>query len=181
MQLDSENLMVPRGLPNLAPLSFEVGEIRRAEERIQEIAFMTPSKAPELMAVFNKAYLDVCRISSAVEYEYELASKHLRETRAVLLIDKVPQRLKEKGLSTTKSPNGSEDYRQALLDLDPDYSKAQETLINIKCYLSLLEGKKKSIEMAYTATKKILGESFQNRSNPHLTTGTVGEFFTYGK
>jgi hypothetical protein len=155
--LELDVMMIPRGLPNLAPLAIQIGEIRSAESRIKEIADVTPHKAPELMACFNQAYSELTRIISGVEYEYELSLKHAREVKAVIILDKVPEILRQKGLNSSKNPGGSEDMRSAILDLDPDYKSAQERILAIKAYLTLLEGKKKSIDMAYTAVKKILG------------------------
>lgn len=155
--LELDVMIIPRGLPNLAPLAVQIGEIRTAESRIREIADITPHKAPELMACFNQAYSDVCRIISGVEYEYELALKHTREVKAVLILDKVPDLLKKKGLVTSSNPSGTADMRQAILDLDPDYKGAQERTMAIKAYLTLLEGKKQSIDRALQGIKKILG------------------------
>lgn len=163
-------LVVPRGLPDLSPLRLDLGEINTVESRIQEVAFTNPVKAPELLAVFNKAYSDLVGIISSVEYEFQMAKKHANEVRAIILIDKVPGILKEKGLSSAKSPTGSEDMRQAILDMDKDYSAAQDKVIQLKCILSLLEGKQKSIDMAYTSVKKVLGDSSQYRHSQSLAT-----------
>jgi chromosome segregation ATPase len=121
------------------------------------------------MAVFNTAFANLCEIISSVEYEYEMAKKHCNEVRAVILLDKVPAILRDKGLSSGKSPTGSEDMRQAILDLDSNYSEAQNKIIDLKCTLSLLEGKKKSIEMAYTSVKKVYGDSSQYRHSQSLS------------
>ncbi len=149
-----DELSIPRGLPNSEPLVFDMKAIRFAENRTEEIASITPGKAPELMAVFNQAYAELVSMVSAVEYEYETACRKSREIKAVIVLDKVPSILKERGLQT------NETTRQAIIDLDPDYQSAQETETILHSFKTLLEGKKKSIEMSYTAVKKILGDSF---------------------
>lgn len=167
-QINPGILVVPRGLPDLSPLKLDLGEINSVESRIQEVAFVNPVKAPELLAVFNKAYSDLVSIISTVEYEFQMAKKHSNEVRAMVLIDRVPEKLKEKGLTSAKSPGGSEDFRQAILDLDKDYSAAQDKVIQLKCIITLLEGKQKSIDMAYSSVKKVLGESSQYRHSQSL-------------
>jgi hypothetical protein len=163
-------IFVPRALPGNSPLKFDLGEILKAESRITDIATVTVAKAPEMMALFNVIYLNLSGMISSVQFEYELAKKRKDETRAIALIDKIPGILKEKGLTSAKSPMGSEDIRNALLDLDTDYGEAQEKVIQLKCILSLLEGKRDSIDRAYTAVKKVYGDQSQYRHTQDLST-----------
>jgi hypothetical protein len=167
--LDPRTLLVPRGLPELSPLKFDLEGILKAESRIQEIATITVIKAPELMALFNKVYLDICNIISSVQFEFELSKKHADEVRAICLIDKVPSILKDKGLVSAKSPSGSEDLREAVLSLDKDYSNARERVIQLKCTLTLLEGKKESIDRAYSSVKKVYSDQTQYRHSNDLS------------
>lgn len=161
----SENiLLVPRGKSNEEPLRLEISKIMEAEARIQEIADVNIHKAPELLACLTKAYSDINKVISGIEYEYELALQSAREIKGIVILDKAPGILKEKGLSGSKNPGGSADLRQAILDSDPEYKEVQGRIIKIKTHLSLLEGKKKSIDMAYTAVKKILGDIGQYRT-----------------
>ena len=163
MEINPEVLVVPNGLPGLSPLKLDLKGIFQVESRIQEIAILTPVKAPELMALFNKAYCDLVSMISMVQLQYELAKKYSNEVKAVVLLDRVSDILKAKGLATSSKPTGSEDFRQAVLDLDPDYQAAQDKIMQLKSILMLLEGKQKSIDMAYTATKKVYGDTSQFR------------------
>lgn len=168
--LNPGTLVVPSGLPNLSPLSLDVGEINEVESRIQEIAFVTPVKAPELLSVFNKAYGDLVQMISGVQFQFELAKQHMNKVRAIVLLDKVPQILKDRGLASAKSPMGSEDLRQAILDTDQEYIDAQQNVFQIKCILMLLEGKQQTIDKAYTAVKKVYADPSQYRhSQSHAT------------
>lgn len=163
MDINPEVLVVPNGLPGLSPLKLDLKGIFQVESRIQEIATLTIVKAPELMSVFNKAYCDLVGMIFMVQLQYELARKYSNEVKAVVLLDKVSDILKSKGLATSTRPTGSEDFRQAVLDLDPDYQVAQDKIMQLKSILMLLEGKQKSIDMAYTATKKVYGDTSQFR------------------
>ncbi len=135
IDINPGTLTVPTGLPGIPPIKLDIGGILEVESRIQEIAFVTPVKAPELMAVFNVAYSDLSNMIAQVKYQFEIAKVQEEKARAICIIDRVPGILKEKGLTSAKSPSGSEDLRSAILALDPDYSAAQEKTIQIKCAL----------------------------------------------
>ncbi len=131
------------------------------------------------MAVFNVAYSDLSNMIAQVKYQFEIAKVQEEKARAICIIDRVPGILKEKGLTSAKSPSGSEDLRSAILALDPDYSAAQEKTIQIKCALVYLEGKLQSIDRAYTSVKKVYGDTSQYRHSPDLSVepGQVSSFF----
>lgn len=164
-------IRIPRSFDNVPPLELDMTEINMAAGRIQDVAFVNQSRAGELLALFNTAYLNVGRYMALVEYEYEMAEKKAAEIRAVLIIDKIPGILQEKGLATSRNPLGSEDIRLAVMNMDPEYKRAQELIINIRCYLTLLQDTKKAFEMAYNGVKKVMGDSSSNMnrlSNPNL-------------
>lgn len=180
-QVNPETLLVPRGIPDLAPLRLDLSGILHTESRIQETAFLTPVKAQELMALFNKSFCDISNMISQVEFEYKMAKKKLSEIRAVILIDRLPTILKEKGLSSNKSPTGSEDIRNAILEMDPNYSHVQEIIIQLECILSLLEGKRSSIDKAYTSAKAVYKEQSGRNYSPDYSvphSSNTPSFFT---
>src|SRR5690606_22674025 len=129
------------------------------EARIMEVATVTQLKAPELLASFNVAYLRAAELVGLLEAQSILFERHASQVRAVVILDRAPVRLKEKGLATEKNPNGSADLRQAVLDSDDEYRQAMDAVGQINALLSLFKEKKKAIEMAYTSVKKILGET----------------------
>jgi len=163
--MDEERLiLVPRGNPGLAPLQLNVGGINAAEARISEIAYVNAYKAPELLAVFNRAYLDVMRMLAWLEMEAGTAARQVKLRRSELLLDIAPQKLKDKGLST------SQDLREAVVDADARYQELCEREGCINATQELLKGRAKSLEMAYTSVKKILGDS--GRGSPGYTAPT---------
>lgn len=142
------------------------------EARLDEIAIVTKHKAPELLAMYNRAYLEVCKMSVTLEAELAAAERQRGEIRSKIILDEVPRILKEKGLATAKSPAGSEDLRSAVLDGDTKYQDAVELCEQIRCVIVLLRGKQKAFENAYTAVKKIMGEdAFDHHPNPRLSAG----------
>ena len=80
------------------------------------------------------------------------AARHVNLRRSLLLLDIAPKTLADKHLATSK------DLRDAVVDADHEYQELLERQGTIKAFQTLLEGKKKGIEMAYTSVKKILGD-----------------------
>lgn len=172
----SVELVVPRGTPGMEPLRLDTTNIQRAESRIHEVAIVSATKAPELLAFFNMAYLDGTRIVAMLELELNNARRYCNGVRSVVMLDRAPTILKGKGLATDKNPGGSADLRQAVLDGDVEYQQALEREQQIEALLEMVKGKIKSFEMAYTSVKKILGESgHERRPNPYLSGDTGGE------
>lgn len=134
-------------------VELDLTRVHQAESRIHEVAFVTAGKAPELLSRFNEAYLDASRIAAKLEYEHLQAKADVDRVRARLLMDVIPDLLKEKGISS------SQDMRQAALDGHPEYQEATEMAHRTKCFLTLMKSKVQGLEMAYTAVKKILGEN----------------------
>jgi len=122
------------------------------------VATANAHKAPELLATFNIAYLDVKDVLLKLECLQIEASKDVNRRKAIVILDEVPKILAAKGLSNSRSPGGSEDQRNAILDTDAEYLAANDRLSLIKAMIKLMEGKLKGVEMAYTSVKKILGQ-----------------------
>lgn len=176
MDLVETRISVPR--PGKDSLVLDLAPVYRTEARVQEIATVTPQKAPELLMIFNVAFLDLSRMSTALEMELLQAKKLTERARAIAILDKVPGILKEKNLVSPRSPSGSEDQRNAILALDEEYQQATENEQQVACVLQLIKGKLKGIEMAYMSVKKILGEnSFnynQNLGGGHSDSTSTG-------
>ena len=164
--LTEDSLKVVRGKPNSGILSVSLEDFRRAEDRIPEIAAMTPQKAPELLALFNRIYLDLDKLVKQVELEVHTAKQHQATVKATVILEKAEDYFKERGIK------GSPDWRQAVVDLDEDYQKATERLNALEAAREFLKGKQKGIEMAFGSVRKIIGESMYNHRNTNLN-GTV--------
>jgi hypothetical protein len=139
-------------------VAIPIRSVYEAESRIPEVATANAHKAPELLATFNIAYLDVKDVLLKLECLQIEASKDVNRRKAIVILDEVPKILAAKGLSSARSPGGSEDQRNAILDTDAEYLAANDRLSLIKAMIKLMEGKLKGVEMAYTSVKKILGQ-----------------------
>lgn len=158
----STTLTVPRGLKGLAPLMFDLTQVFIAEARISEVAALTPTKAPELLATFNTAYLECARNIAMLEAELTMAKRAADKVRSVVVLERAPAKLLQLGLVTSRNPAGSEDLRKAVLDGDVEYQDALSLTDQIECNLELFRGKQKGLEMAYTSVKKLVGEQTFN-------------------
>lgn len=149
----SQTALIVRVVPeddNQGLMKLELRKILSAEARAEEIAVVTPQKAPELLALFNRAYLDASNFFARTKLEQARAEDELAQIRAEILIDKIPGILKEKKLSS------SADVRQALIDSDPDYQDAKDRLARLDATVEYMKGKMKFLENAYSSVKKIM-------------------------
>ena len=163
-------IRVPRALDGLEPLTFEMGEIYRDYHRQEEVAMVNSIRAPELLTVFNRNYLTLSRYINILQYEIDVANRRLEEAKAILIIDKLPGLLSEKGLSSPRSPLGSEDVRQAFLSQDADYQRFRQLLEILNLHLTNFETYRKGFENSYNSVKKLIGTDPSSwRPNPNLT------------
>lgn len=168
------SILAPRA--NLPPMPLSLQRIYEAESRIRDVALVNQHKAPELLACFNIAYLDLNDHIRQLELLLHDAKKVANRRRSVVILDEVPKVLSEKGLNTARSPGGSEDQRQAVLDMDDEYVAHTDRVAQVKCLIELLDGKRKAIEWAYTSVKKILGgETNWKDLNQNRRLSTGGE------
>lgn len=142
-----------------------------AEGRIRDVALTNPQRAPEMLATFNVAWLEAARALTQLEYEHIIAKTVLSDIKGTILLDRVPEVLRKKGLATERNPVGSDTLRQAVIDTDAEYRAQLEVCYQLDCARDLLEAKKDALEMAYTSVKKILGESGAQyqRGNPNVS------------
>lgn len=141
---------VQRGDRELREISFSMKKVLIAEQRAEEIAICTPSKAPELLATFNRGYLDAANIHAKLKLEQARAEAEAAEIKAEILLDKAPAIVKAKGLTS------SVDIRQAIVDSDPEYQEARDRLDMLNASVEYVKGKMKFLENAYTSVKKIM-------------------------
>ena len=134
-------------------LMLNMTRILQAEQRGEEIAAVTPDKASELLATFNRGYLDASEFFARVRLEYNRAEDEVNKQRAIVLLDKIPEKMKTAKISS------SADIRQAFIDMDPEYQAAKDRMDQIAAMLEYLKGKMKYLENCFTSVKKIMDTS----------------------
>jgi hypothetical protein len=172
----AEIILCPAGNKLNPDIPIDLGYWAQQETRIAEIATCTPGKAPELLASFNRAALELDRLSNLLELEHQTALREAEKVRAEVLLDRVPRILASKGLTTPKNPMGSEDLRNAVLAQDPDLDQALERAAQLKAMSRLIRGKYDAFERAFRSVRTLVGEQNFNYSNRSLSgdTGTGG-------
>lgn len=166
--LDGTEIVCPRAGGRYVLI--DLREISGYEARLDDVAIVTKQKAPELLSIYNRAYLEVSKTATTLENDLAGAERHQGEVRSRIVLDDAPRILKEKGLVSAKSPAGSEDLRTAVLEGNSEYQDAVELCEQIRCVIALLRGKQKAFENAYTAVKKIMGEdAFDHHPNPRFS------------
>lgn len=151
--------------------SFDLKDVEAAEARIHEIAVVTPVKAPELMSVFLRACFTLGRHYRDLHFLHRLAEKKAGDVRAAIVVDRLGEVLKAKGLANNDTS------RAAVIDTDPEYSQAVEVEIEIDANLRYVDRKLQSMEGSLGAVKRILDASSAVfwRSNPNMATGGLAD------
>lgn len=156
MLIQETRLTVPAGKPSKPGIEIDLAAILIAEQRQDEIAMVTPMKAPELLALFNGAWRNVDRIVNQLTAERIIAERGLEQRKAKLLLDEIPAILQAKGVDSTK------DTRDAAIVSDQLYQDLQDRVDALTAAAAYMKGKLKSFENAFTSVKKIMGEDTYN-------------------
>ncbi len=149
------------------PIIIDLSAILIAEARQEEVATVTPQRAPELLSTFNISWRDLHKIVSTLTAEKTKAEKAANVRRATLLLEVIPAKLKAMDVSS------SADMREAVITLDPEHIELQDVVDELTATIEYLKGKMKFFENAYTSVKKIMGEDTYNMGgrgkNPNLS------------
>lgn len=156
-------------------LTFDITDLNKAERRCDEVASVTRVKAPELLSLFSKANAAASRLVVALTKEHSDAIIQLDRIKAEVLLDRAPQKLREKGLITTKSPAGSEELRQAVVNSDPQYVACLEKVSILDAMKRLIAIKAKLFDNSFTAIKKIMGEDAFGYGGLNGSAGNEGD------
>jgi hypothetical protein len=166
MLIEGTTLKLPSATEDLPDQVFDLAEILTAEARQNEIAIITPVKAPELLHLFNYAWLETSKVAKKLAAQIVKAKQATEKRRATILLYEVDDFLKSKGLDSTK------DTRDAFIVLDPKYQALQDRVDQLTAAREWLVDKVKSFEHSYSSVKKIMGEDAYNMSynkNPNLS------------
>lgn len=143
---------VPKGDGIGSALTINVKSILTSEGRLKDAAFANAHTAPELMAAFNKSWLDLGKILTAVNYERAMAQNRVSTSHAEAILNATNEELAKRG-----HPKASADLRKALADIDKAYLSAKECLDKIDAVRHFLSCKITAFENGFTAVKKTCG------------------------
>jgi hypothetical protein len=167
--LSRDALTVPssKGKPHV----FDMRRIHKAEGRLIELANVTRLKAGELLYAVIDAFGEARNHLAVLRMEFGASKQKLRTIRGIIVLDRVQEVLKVKGLANTRSPAGSEDLRDGVVNTDPDYLEAADNLSQVEAAMEHMEGKVKKLEMAYFAINSLT----KNQDAKKDTSGGVGD------
>lgn len=140
-------------------MEFTMDRIYLAERRVDEIAIANEHKAPELMAFFNRAYIDATDYSNALAAEIVRAQKMAERRKSTVILDEVPKVLKARGLVAEGSSkvSGTVLQQEAVLTQDVEYQAAVDLVDGLEHYKDLMDRKMKVLEMGYLGVRKVIG------------------------
>lgn len=165
MHINQQELTIPN--PNKQGdlrLRFDLKNLFSAESRVEEIAFVTPQKGSELLAVFSVALRDLSTYLAQLHYHCATASKKKRERRAVVVVEVIPSKLAERKLSNNDSS------REAIIELDPEYSAVCDVENEVEAAFIFVREKFRTIESHLNAIKKAMDATANlvSMANPAL-------------
>lgn len=147
------------------PLKLDLGPSFISEARIHEISFADKTRAKDLFAEFTKAYIYASKLHAMCKLHVARAAIESRKRRSVLIIDFMPEMAKAKGLSTSRSPTGAEDIREAFLYRDEEFLLIEDGRAALEAAEALLFGKMMAFREAADAVKQMLSPEDRPRLN----------------
>jgi hypothetical protein len=148
----NESLTVVR--PNGSEFSVDMTELRRLEARQAEASGVGRLEALGLMDDMKCGYQAAGEIRANIGLELDRSKAAMAVRKAVVYLDLVPDILKAKGLSTTRTPGGSEEQREAVLALDAEHGKLQDYTAQLKAAYALMQIKMDAFQMTYSSLKR---------------------------
>lgn len=136
------------------------------ERRINEVAIATKFKGQELMNLFNQAHLAAQKARSALHGRVAELEQEAETLAALISLVRAPAKLKELGVLSARSPGGSEDQRQAVIAMDPEYLALRERILNLKAGVEDYTIRARGMERAFSAVKAIYMD--RDLPNPNL-------------
>lgn len=149
VKIDEEVLILPSIDENDEGIQLDMRPIAIALARQEDVACVTKERAPELMALFLTSYSLTRKYLVMANARLSQAKIYQRRMHAILARDKVPDWIKERGLKDT------ERNVNMLIDLVPEYQAVEDKVHMLECFVEMFEAQAKTLEQAYTATKKI--------------------------
>ena len=146
--------MVPSALGK--PHCLDMRRIHKAEARLIELSGVTKDKAGELIYCFLESWGEARTYLAVLRQEFARSKQKLRTIRGIIVLDRAADLLASKGLASSRSPAGSEDLRDSVVNTDPDYLAAADVLAQVEAAVETMESKAEKLKMAYFAINKLI-------------------------
>jgi len=150
MMVSSTMMLLPKGdLNEKSPLALDLDHVFKAERRLEDVKTCNPDNVSELMGEMNVAANESAKYMSWIQYELLMAKKNYDKRKAILILDYLPDFLKDKGLK----PN--EDVREAFITKDDTAFQLRDRIDCLTAAFYMLENKLKSFVRAFNAAKSV--------------------------
>lgn len=149
-------LSIKRPGADLAPFEVDLKLAYVGEQKMQEIATASSGNALHLASVFSRAYDSLGRAYGGLINEAGRATVAARKRRSILVLDKAVAIAKEKGLSSARSPSGSEDVREAICYADDEYCAIEEYRASIDAAKELVFCKLQAMRMSWDSVRSLV-------------------------
>lgn len=136
-----------------------------AEARIHEISFADKQRAKDLFSEFTRAYIYASKLHAMCKLHVFRATTASRRRRSIVLIDIIPGKVAEKGLSTSRSTTGAADIREAFIYTDEEYLACEDARAALEAAEQLMFGKMMAFREAADACKQMLSPDDRPRLN----------------
>ncbi|MDD5650804.1 MAG: hypothetical protein PHF86_10390 [Candidatus Nanoarchaeia archaeon] len=118
----------------------DISKVKEGEKRLVEAKVVTSGTYNELSYTFNEAWREARQQLSVIGYEITRTKKDFMNAKSEALLDKYPDFLNERKLKDSKC------FRDAFLQTQEEYVKAQDRIDMLVALEHLLEGKIKVFE-----------------------------------
>lgn len=130
-------------------IQLELEKTKYAENRLHDIQTVNIDNLQELLSVFLCSCHEINRALSVIGMELSFANHKKEIIGSTILIQKMPILIEQ------CKQRSSEDVRNALISLDPEFQEIKEKCLSFEIILNNLKDKRKVIEMAYFSCQKI--------------------------
>jgi hypothetical protein len=147
-------------------MSIDLVGIAIAEQRLQDVATVNQHTAPELLKVYNEAWLDLNKTVACLTREKNKAEAACTRASAEAKMKCTDAAIQAKGHS-----KASADLRKAFVDLDSDVVECKERVDEISFVLDIVKGKMQAFFNAYNSVKRLTEQrlpppSYSSSSSP---------------
>lgn len=168
-------LSIPRPQQGLTPFKVNMALAYEGERHIREIATASSGNALHLASIFARAYDSLSRVYGSLLHEAGLATIDARKRRARIILDLAPAKVKEKGLAGPRSPNGSEDVREAICYDDTEYCAIEQYRAALEAASELVQIKLRAMWMAHEDVRALVKGTSGSAGNGVHATGQASE------
>lgn len=145
---DKAELTIPE-FGSRPQIVLDITSVKKGENRLIEAKVVNPATYSDLEYTFNEGYRQAKSILSEVGYEITRAKKALKDATAVAILDNYPD-----FLAKNAKLKDNATIRNAFLQRQEDYVKAQDRVDMLLAIESLMEGKIKVFENVCRYMKK---------------------------